>query len=87
MSLSKYNDKDSLTYEEVLQKYVNEKMELVRLELLLDSLYMEKNKEEEWSARTETAKNLYNETKELLEYLETLFVKMRVKKASKSMIS
>lgn len=65
-------------YDELLTHYVNEKFELVHYELILDSLYMAKIKDNEWEEKRDNAERLYKETKELVEFLSFLMEKEKI---------
>lgn len=65
------------SYDELLKDYVNEKFELVHFELVLDSLYMSKDKNDEWKEKRKHAIRLYEETKENVDFLYSLLVQER----------
>ncbi|MGX5609762.1 hypothetical protein ACWKTZ_25635 [Bacillus cereus] len=65
------------SYDELLKDYVNEKFELVHYELVLDSLYMSKDKNDEWKEKRKHAIRLYEETKENVDFFSYLLVAER----------
>lgn len=64
---------DSISSHELIKMYVEEKMEIVRLELILDNLYMAKAKNKDWMEKNNIAQSLYNETKERIDFLNHLW--------------
>ena len=70
------------SYDELLRDYVNEKFELVHYELVLDSLYMSKDKNDEWKEKRKHAIRLYEETKENVDFFFFLISRRKRKKYS-----
>lgn len=65
------------SYDELLRDYVNEKFELVHYELVLDSLYMSKDKNDKWKEKRKHAIRLYEETKENVDFISSLLAEER----------
>lgn len=61
--------------QEILEKYVEEKMENVRLELILDNFFMSTNKDRDWEEKHELAQKMYKESKDILLFLTHEFYK------------
>mgnify|MGYP001027606227 CR=1 FL=1 len=71
------------TYDELIKHYVHEKYELVHYELILDSLHMSKIKDSDWEEKHLNAERLYQETKELVEFLSFILEKERTNSISR----
>jgi hypothetical protein len=54
----------SNSYDELLKKYVEEKFDEVHYELILDSLFMQKIKDEVWKEKRKRAQILYEEARQ-----------------------
>lgn len=68
---------DSISSNDLIKTYVEEKMEIVRLELILDNLYMAKVKNKDWVEKNAIAQALYNDAKERLNFLNVLWGKRK----------
>ena len=63
--------------EELVKDYIKAKMDLVRLELVVDRLYMETEKDQDWKKKFVSAKEMYDEQEKQTEKLSQLFIQER----------